>query len=609
MPGMSFICELNGELRQKKSRILSSLTSILHTEQYKHEILFYENSYFLGCTRYETYPITYFESDVFSIYLEGKIYGKAYSVLHTELNDLARRISHNGKYVKEQVAQWLLGTDGDFVVFIFQKSSSEIFIINDALGRLPLYYYQTDRKLLVSRELRFVSDLVHDRRFDRMAVAQYLLFGYPLGRRTLLEDIFRLAPASLIRINLESSETNIDRVHQFNFEKKEHKGVTLEENADNLVRLFCEGCKSRTDAMDKNVVSLSGGLDSRAVAAGLHKKNTPFCGATFLDFNKTADADVKIAEQLANVFNVDWKVFQLGPPTGEEILELLKIKSGLSYFGTSFILPFFRRIRGTYGCRMIYFTGDGGDKVLPDLRPSPRPPNLDALIHYIINRNHLFSLDDTAALTKMDKREIISELKRHLMTYPEKDLRQKYVHFLIYERGFKWLFEGEDRNRFYFWSVAPFYAIQFFHYAMHCPDPMKTRYRLYGRFLLKLSSRASAVDNANWKLPITSNKYKWRLFASDIYSKLPSNFRRRVKSKLGRAIKGYESHSNSMNCFLEQIENCQSISNYLSITEIKKMMNDISRKKFDNLFTITSAIEKFECEGSTLEKYCKSDFT
>jgi len=82
-------------------------------------------------------------------------------------------------------------------------------------------------------------------------------------------------------------------------------------------------------------------------------------------------------------------------------------------------------------------------------------------------------------------------VRDRLRLYPETDPASKYVHFLVYERGANFLFEGEDRNRF-FWSTTPFYSIDFFRYAMNCPPEQKTRYNLYRSFLTELAPAAAA---------------------------------------------------------------------------------------------------------------------
>ncbi len=116
------------------------------------------------------------------------------------------------------------------------KGNNEIAIINDALGRLPMYYYKADGQLLISREIRFISTLINIKKFDKMAIAQYLLFGYSLGKRTLLENISRLEAATLI--NLNNFAIELKYIHRFNFEDKKYKERTIEENANHLVEAF-----------------------------------------------------------------------------------------------------------------------------------------------------------------------------------------------------------------------------------------------------------------------------------------------------------------------------------------------------------------------------------
>ena len=608
MPGLSFICDFQRKLKQKESVILQSLNSLIHGKHYESRTLLDEEFYFLAYTGYAEYPIASFENEEFRIFLEGKIYGKEYSDIHTQLNDLARCIFPNRNDVEQRIAEWLLNVDGDFLIVILHKYSNDIVIINDALGRLPSYCYSTHGELIVSRELRFVAGLIDDTEFDTMGIAQCLLFSYPLGKRTLLKNVLRLKPATVIRISFASSEVQIRNVHQFNFEQNKLEGIDIKQSADNLAELFCEACRNRTNSSDTNIVSMSGGLDSRSVAAGLHKTNTPFSGATFSYFDKTASMDIQIAEKLANLFNIDWKVFRIDPPKGKDVVQLLRIKNGLNHLAMSFILLFFEKIKETHGSRVVYFTGDGGDKSLPDLRPHRRFRNVDQLVDYIVSANHILSLDDVAALTRIHKHDIVDELTTHILSYPEKNWTQKYVHFLIFERAFKRFFEGEDRNRFYFWSATPFYALPFFDYAMTCPDSMKTRYGLYREFLCRLSPQAAAIDNANWKLPITSNACKFYLFAKDVYSRLPSKLKIIVKRTFKKQVVSDVRDSEAVKCFWEQVETCKSISKYLAVANMKEI-DEISESTFDYLFTISSAIEEFECGGNAMLKFSDAQFT
>lgn len=609
MPGLSFICDLKCNLKQKESRILQSLKSMLHTEQYESKILLKEESYFLGYTGYKEYPVTSFENEEFCIYLEGQIYGKDYSTINSELNNLAAYIFHNRNDFKEQVAEWLLNTDGEFIVFIFHKNSMRICMVNDAMRRLPVYYYKnTDGKLVISRELRFVADLIDATSFDRMAIAQYLLFGYPLGKRTLWENILYLQPATLIMINLNRPEIKFDVLHQFNFESKKYNNRTIKQNATELVSLFCEACKNRAKQSKINVLALSGGFDSRSVAAGLLKTETRFQAVTRLDLNKEKALDPAIAEQLARELNLDWKLFESEPTCGRSILlRLLRIKNGLNYLGMGFILLFFDKLKETYGSNITYFTGDGGDRVKPHIKPLKMLKNIDKLINHILSHNQIFSLDDVVSITKIPRTKIIDELRNHVLSYPEREWNDKYIHFMVYESAFKWVFEGEDRNRYFFWSTTPFYSVKFFDYAMNIPDRMKHRYKLYGEFLTQLSPQASGIRTTHGNTPIGSMKARLHSFAMDYYLRLPPNLQRIVREIIKKRQVS-EHNQNLIRCLNEQIKNDKSLSEYLWLDDIIQNHENYSKDAIWNLFTITSTIEEFSCLASTIEKFYGADF-
>lgn len=609
MPGISLICDLKYGLNQKKP-IKSSLESLLHFDHYKYKHLLNNDFLFLGYTFYDGYPLSSFEDKKFVIYLEGYIYGKDYSVLKEELITLAKLIFLNpdAEDVKHgKIIKWLLDMAGEFVIFILHKTSNEVVIINDILGRLPVYYYTDNGKLIISRELRFIVNQINSKNFDRMAIAQYLLFGYPLGKKTIFENIYRLEPATII--NVRKQKISINNIYYFNFEEKKYNKNTIKENAGRLVDLFDEACKQINSSIEncKKILSLSGGLDSRSVGACLKRNNVQFYGASF-DLDKMKEADIKVAEQLANIFDIDWKVFQLTTPTGKALLKLLKIKTGLNYLGMSFILQFFDKIREAYSSNIVYFTGDGGDKVLAPLLPSKKLKNIEDLVDYIIMKNQIFSLDNVASLTQITKNKIIDELKNHVLFYPEKDWNQKYVHFLIYERGFKLNFEGEDRNRCYFWSIAPFYFTALFEYAMNCPDEQKSNYALYREFLLKLLPEASTIKNANWNLPITSKWLRIRFLLSSMYQKLPRNFKENLKRHfLHRNLYLQKNNSNLINCLKEQIDNCEFINGYIPSINKDNFVN-YNKGQLENLFTITSCVEEIKCGQSTIGKYHDDSF-
>lgn len=600
MPGLSFVCDFKEDLQERQASILKSLDFMLHLDDYTRRVLLSDKSYFLASTQYKDYPVTDFEDDEFRIHLEGRIYGKDRTLIKDELNAVARSLFASVSRKSKDLVQWLLNTDGDFIVFILDKRSNSICFLNDALGRLPLYYSNMTDGFIASRELRFIKTLKDETKFDRMAIAQYLLFRFPLGTRTLLDNVYRLTPASLIRVDINHARTHVTRLHNFNFETKQDFVRAPEENARELIKLFSEACKTRAIAFNgKNILSLSGGFDSRSVAACLHNENIPFAAVTRLNQTKHSISDAKIAEQIARVLNIDLKTLSV-TPRGKDLLQLLKIKSGMNYFGMAFIIPYLQQLRNDYGAEFCYFTGDGGGLVLHDLRPNLKIRDWNNLINYLANRNEIITV---AALTRLSVDDIVDEIKHVLFSYPESDWYQKYVHFVIAERSFKWGFEGEDRNRSYFWSVTPFYSLKFFRYVMGCPAEQKKNLRLYKHFLFSLSPVVATIPHAHLKIPISGKQVAMYFFWRSIVDRVPRDVKKLLRSFSQRYGK-----SNHYACLQDQLNNCISLNEYVDCGFLKDIASRCDSDQIQNLLTITSVIEEFEANQSTLQKYHETEF-
>lgn len=267
MPGLSFICDLKGGLRRESRPILKTMESLKHDEQYERHEWLNDDCHYLGYTAYREYPIQSFDLGDVVIYLEGRCYGRNPTVDEKalyELRDLGFAVDRGAQ---GQLVDWLRKADGDFVAILFHKQTKDLFIVNDIFGRLPLYYWKAPHRLILTRELRFIADFMDLKRFDRMALAQHLLIGYPLGERTLLENVHRLPPATSIRIRKAQSRIDIDHLYRFNCEPKADSRRSVKDNAAELAVLFSRSCAARAAPDANTVISLSGVFDSRAVAA------------------------------------------------------------------------------------------------------------------------------------------------------------------------------------------------------------------------------------------------------------------------------------------------------------------------------------------------------
>lgn len=609
MPGISFIYTVDQSIDQKNDRIVSSLDSLLHFPSYQREILLKTPSYLLACTKYKEYPICSFETENFHICVEGQIYGKNKSALQAELKDLAVLLFEDPSDTKGQLKKWLIETNGEFVLFFIKKDSNEIAILADALGHLPLYYCNLDGVFLLSREVRFITTMLSNPKIEKSTLIEYLLFCYPLGHRSFLENVSRLGANGFVRISLNSGKVNVGRVFELNFEEKQHANRSPQSNVNHLIDILTDGCKAVTQSFEGfvNVLGLSGGLDSRIVLLAMRKAGVPFSAATCLNSDNALARDVAVARQLTALYGLDWQLFELKPPRFSDALRLLQMKNGLNYLGMSFFLSFLGRVQEHYGNNMVYWTGDTGLAVRREL-PHEHLRTYDDLIDLILREHQRFDLNDVANLLGTDIKTIRQEINNVLEGYPEQSLGQKYVHFVMHGRTMNWHYEGMDRNRCYFWTSAPLESTTFFSYAMNCPDSQKTNYRLYRALLGQMSPDACGITYAQYRVPPASLLFPILLRTQSIVLKIPRRFRTFGKNCLRYNTQKDPASSLLTACIKQQIKTCPILREHLSSKYADNLLQKSNALQRTVLVTLTSIIEELTTSKRCLEEYQEMEF-
>jgi len=107
--------------------------------------------------------------------------------------------------------------------------------------------------------------------FHRLALMEYLLYGFALGERTLIEGVERLLPATLVMYRALDHTLSKEQVLPLTFGPEEKDRKTSQRSIEDLKRSFLEGLRNRVGKLGskRSLISLSGGLDSRATLAGL----------------------------------------------------------------------------------------------------------------------------------------------------------------------------------------------------------------------------------------------------------------------------------------------------------------------------------------------------
>jgi asparagine synthase (glutamine-hydrolysing) len=483
----------------------------------------------VGWTEYEGYPITRVETEDALVVLEGFLYGV--DDVRAELREFADSVIRGEP---AEVTSRLSRRDGDFLLLCVRSATGEAVLFNDTFGRLPTYRATVGDTVVVSRELTLVREFARRTgrpvELDRIAAAQNLVFGHPLGTRTTFDGVRSLPPGTCTGVD---GDVTHDSYYRHDYGRHRHADKTVEQNADALASLFAAACRNRNVAGQPNLLSLSGGLDSRIVAGAYADLDIPFRAVSFDNERGVYEDDARTAGAVAEALDAEWTTYEARASEAHRET-LLSTMQGMNGVRMSFIIDFFEQLASEYDVG-TYVTGDGGDKVLVDLTPPRALDDTDDVVEYVLSSARRLPIEDAAAVVGIDPDVVRASVEDRIASYPETDPEDRYVRFLVRERGGNMLTQGEDRNRYYFWSATPFYSLPFFSYAMNCPPEQKSGRELYTAVLESFDAVLLDVEYPDYGAPITSMEYRLKSFVYGQLCKYPSLRRRVMKS-----LKGYD---------------------------------------------------------------------
>jgi len=493
MPGLHLLALSKSSAADcEVERFTESVSKLRHYPGYTSSVCSLDERLALGFSGYRGYPYTHFRKADRDVVVEGNIYNLSTQEIQSRLSELVL----TGAESIESVREFVLQAEGEFIVAVYDRTDRVLLVFNDSLGRLPVYYHASALGLVVSKEIKLVLPHMASVRFGRGALAEYLLFRYPLGDRTLIEDVHRMPPGAMLAYDFASDATSVTQSASWNLDADPAAPDTVEGAAANLVAPFLDACTrmSAFSAGKTMVVSLSGGYDSRTTLAGFAKVGARPTAFTFS--NDKYRTELPAAREVARLLNIEHRIIPVLDVTGYGVEHkrwlayLLDGMNSVNHFGA---LEFARIVSRQFAGDVIEFSGEGGDKALPPLGFNPRSRSIEQLAEAIYATDRRFSLSEVSRLLGVDRDELWCRFVGHLASYPERTLEGKFKHFKVFERGFKWLFEGESRDRYIHWHATPFYSQHFFAEAMRIPESLKRGRALYRRFLSEINPGCAQV--------------------------------------------------------------------------------------------------------------------
>lgn len=194
--------------------------------------------------------------------------------------------------------------DGQFAGARYDAESGDVEVFTDFFGMQPMYmathhersYFSTSATAL-ARHLRA--------RPDRLGMRVFLRSGYQIGPATLWEGIDRLEPGTVISCAGHAPRRRTSWLPRVD---ERVRAMNLGQTIEHCVGVFVDVVRRRLASGPAPWVDLTGGFDSRMVAAVVSHAGVEFTAST----NGAAEsADVRLAEQVAAAGGFAWQRISL----------------------------------------------------------------------------------------------------------------------------------------------------------------------------------------------------------------------------------------------------------------------------------------------------------
>lgn len=197
--------------------------------------------------------------------------------------------------------------NGSFVVFIFNKRTNDVHVINDRIGSIPVHYAQSESgAILVASEAKaLLSFLEVEPTLNYASLVNTLCFGrVKLVRDAMFSGINVQKPGTIMNIRGHV----VTHTEYFNYRFKDDRGP--EEPAEILEALG--GAINRyIGNNEKTCLFLSGGLDSRFLAALIDPRN--YQRTIAASFGMKNNNESLIAQSVAALLGMQMVTISLTP--------------------------------------------------------------------------------------------------------------------------------------------------------------------------------------------------------------------------------------------------------------------------------------------------------
>ena len=165
--------------------------------------------------------------------------------------------------------------EGMFAFAIWDELNQELFAARDRFGEKPFYYTSAGSQFIFASEIKSIRKINPAHRVDPAQIINFLAIGHTRNGskpdQSIYKDIFEIPPASYLYYQPVKDAVAVSQYWQLN--KNADLNITEEVALEKFNELWTQSVK-RSLRSDVSVgCSLSGGLDSSSIVAGIYESD------------------------------------------------------------------------------------------------------------------------------------------------------------------------------------------------------------------------------------------------------------------------------------------------------------------------------------------------
>ena len=268
---MSSICGIINSLNSVENTVLLKImaqgNSSCHSDNLSHYATDDKKLFFAGSSINQKSQLLVNHDKSIAIIFSGAIYN--FNALRREILNSNCELKSDAEVLTQLYCQYgiefVKKLNGMFSLALYDKVKNKVFLMSDRLGTKPLFYYINERNELFFADDLSVFKLIDKLEFNEAVLGEYLSFQAIYGVDTIYKNVLKLAPASIMEINLNTASYKIFRYYEPDLVNK--SDLSFDESQVALRDKICEATSLRLIGDEPLGVFLSGGIDSSIVTS------------------------------------------------------------------------------------------------------------------------------------------------------------------------------------------------------------------------------------------------------------------------------------------------------------------------------------------------------